>query len=141
VKSNHLSAKDLEDLLKAVAWISSAEVAFFAKKRPQAIRWMEIWAELRQSYGPMFDDEGRHRSSVVLCWRNRKTKKVTEKTIFVGSGDCPICTATDLLTQLRAEIPEAFAVERCEGPPEIRVRASKGSFLVGLFGSYVVGTA
>ena len=137
-----LSSSDVEALLKAVAWISSAEVAYFSRRYPQAIGWTEIWAELRQSYGPTFAEEARHRSAVVLCWRNRKTKKTKEKTLFVGTGTCPVCTASDLLVQLRSEIPAAFGLEESDSKHEIEgLSHLRNIFPVGLLGKYEVGRA
>lgn len=133
-----LSADDLESLLKAVAWISEAEVAFFAKRYPQAVSWTTIWAEIRQSYCSTAKDDGKHRSALVLCWRNNKTRKVKERVLFAGSGDCPVCTASDLLTQIRAEIPAAFGSEPAE--IFIPVQLSR-AYPIGLLGPYVVGTA
>lgn len=140
MKNERLVPADLEDLVKAIAWISSSEVACFAKAHPEAVRWTEIWAELRQSFGPTFASEAQHRTSIVLCWRNRKTRKTKERILFVGSGDCPICTANDLLGQLRNEIPEAFGRRR--GPvPQVVVPSVGAAWPVGLLGPYVVGSA
>ena len=128
---------------RAIEWISSAEVASFARLHPVAIRWTVIWAELRQSYGPTIERDLRHRSAIVLCSRNLRTKKTTEKLLFVGSGDCPVCTAADLYVQLRAEIPEALRSSEAEvaSVSDSAVEFSPGArtFPIGMFGGYVVG--
>ena len=132
--SGYLSSEDQADLMRAIVWIASAEVAYFSQRHPQAVQWTEIWTELRQSYGPMFASGRNHQTSVVLCWRNKRTRKKDERTIFVGSGECPVCTSADLLVQLRAEIPEAFEDSDETG-------GSNGAHPIGLFGAYVVGRA
>jgi len=130
-------------LVRAIEWISSAQAALFARLHPKATRWTVIWAELRQSYGPTIERDLRHRTALVLCSRNLRTKKTTEKLLFVGSGDCPVCTAADLYVQLRAEIPEALRdpAESYADAATSAVALSPGSrtFPIGMFGGYVVG--
>lgn len=136
MKEPSLSEHDVASLMRAVAWVAQMEVEVFSREHPQAAAWTDIWAELRQSYGPRFPEDAQHRTALVMCWRNKRTRKTKEATLVAGSGHCPTCTVLDLLAQLQKEVPEAFDVR-----PVGLMSLTGLAYPVGMLGMNVLGRA
>ena len=142
-------ADEASELMQAVSWVANVGIEHYAHAHPRAVKWTDIWAELRQSYGPNFEHDAQHRTALVICHRNQRTQKTQEREVFVGTGDCPICTMLDLLTQMRAEVPQAFADSDSVRVKTKRTRTHNirkdempsNAFPLGLFGPFARGVA
>lgn len=135
------------DMARLLAFIAKKEVFLFSRVHPRKAKWTDVWAEFRQSFISEVPEDRQHRTALVLCWRNRRTKKRRIRTLLVGTGCCPTHTALDLLTQARKEFPEAFVrrkvVREVEPPvqrPE-RVQTRGLIYPLGLLGPYQTGEA
>lgn len=133
-----ITEADVEELMRATAYVAAVITRKFAEAHPKSSKWTDTWCELRQIIGFTFPEDRQHQSILVVVQQNRKTHRVTERVMFVGTGDCPVCTAMDLLTQLRAEvIPGGSLVDSrapAPSPRGLELRVAPSCFPTTMFG-------
>lgn len=132
--------------------VTASEIERFAEEHPRSSAWTDVWVELRQVFGPCFGEAAMHQSRLVVCTRNRRTQRTTERVAYVGTGDCPVCTLTDLVTQHAAEQrpfessseldPESDHIEfSVHGSLPVRIAVQGETYPLGIFGRFVHGIA
>lgn len=104
MECTEFTGDEAEELFHIASTIAECAAKRYAEKAPRASSWTDVWCELRQAVGHRPPDSWKHLSFLVLMKRNNKTRKIEERILFRGNGDCPTCTAHDLLGQLREEI-------------------------------------
>lgn len=129
---------EVDELFRAAALVVASETRRLRDERPKAHAWIEVWAELRQVFGPFGRDGMSHQTALVLLTHNKRTRRTHERVLLVGTGESPAQTARDLLEQIRH-------IEKTGEPLPTTRRVAPvclfGAYPVGMLGKHVVGQA